>query len=246
MNWPKPLRRIWSGWAVLWLGLTTIPIASTIVVLGYLGCTDHQLQWMARLWARLLIYGAGCPVSLEGQENITPGETYIFAGNHSSALDIPALLAVLPSNFRWIAKKELFEIPIFGPSLRAAGYIPIDRGDHRKAMQSIVEAVGRIKAGASVLIFPEGTRSMDGQLLPFKSGGFMLALRSGRPVVPLAVIGSNQACKPKSLLLNPGRIKVVLGKPIPTQGLKSGDREALSEQTRQAVQALLDQHSRQG
>lgn len=246
MNWPKPLLRLWSGWCILWLGLTTVPIASAIVVLGYLGRKDHQLQWMARLWARLLIYGAGCPVSLEGQENITPGETYIFAGNHSSALDIPALLAVLPSNFRWIAKKELFEIPIFGPSLKAAGYIPIDRGDHRKAMQSIIEAVGRIKAGASVLIFPEGTRSMDGQLLPFKSGGFMLALRSGRPVVPLAVIGSNRACKPKSLLINPRRIKVVLGKPIPTQGLKPGDREALCEQTRLAVQALLDAHSPQG
>jgi 1-acyl-sn-glycerol-3-phosphate acyltransferase len=82
--------------------------------------------------------------------------------------------------------------------------------------------------------------------LPFKSGGFMLALRSGRPVVPLAVIGSNQACKPKSLLINPRRIRVVLGKPIPTQGLKPGDREQLCEQTRQAVQALLDQHARQG
>ncbi len=246
MNWPKPLRRLWSAWAVLWLGLNTIPIASTIVLLGALGFSDSRLQSLARLWARLLIYGAGCPVSLEGQENLVPGETYIFAANHSSALDIPALLAVLPSNFRWIAKKELFGIPVFGPSLKAAGYIPIDRGDLRKAMESILLAVERIKAGASVLIFPEGTRSVDGQLLPFKSGGFMLALRSGRPVVPLAVIGSNQACKPKSLLLNPRRIRVVLGQPIPTQGLKPGDREQLSEQTRQAVQALLQEHSRQG
>ncbi|CAO0821094.1 1-acyl-sn-glycerol-3-phosphate acyltransferase [Desulfarculales bacterium] len=246
MNWPIPLCHLWSCWAVLWLGLTTVPIASTVALLGALGFKDTQVQFLTRLWARLLVYGAGCPVSLEGQENLAPGETYIFVGNHSSALDIPTLLAVLPSNFRWIAKKELFDVPIFGPSLKVAGYIPLDRDDHRKAMQSILVAAERIKAGASVLIFPEGTRSMSGNLLPFKSGGFMLALRSGRPVVPLAIIGSNQACKPKSLLVNPRRIKVVLGQPIPTQGLKPSDREHLSEQTQQAVQALLDHHSHQG
>lgn len=247
MNWPKPLRYIWSWWAIFWLLATTIPVASLVILAGALRLGDERIQVLARFWARALIYGAGCPVSVEGVENLEPGAPYIFASNHASALDIPALLAVLPNNFRWIAKKELFGIPLFGQSLKAAGYIAIDRGDNRKAMQSILTAVERIKAGASVVIFPEGTRSEDGNLLPFKAGGFMLALRSGRPVVPVAVLGSNHALKPKRLLLNPGPVRVVLGRPIPSQGRGTSDREALAEEVRQAMQALIDEHqSRQG
>ena len=114
------------------------------------------MQWVPRLWAKLLIRGIGCPVRVVGQENLTQGATYVFASNHTSALDIPALLSVLPSNFRWIAKKELFEIPVFGPSLSRVGYIPIDRSSNRSGMQSLIAAAQRIAAGASVVIFPEG------------------------------------------------------------------------------------------
>lgn len=241
MDWPTPLRYIWSGWSILWLLITTIPIASAVVVLGWLRLGDDRAQYLARFWARILIGGAGCPIRLEGGENLEPGGAYIFACNHSSALDIPALLSLLPRNFRWIAKKELFSIPIFGPALKAAGYIPIDRGDHRKAMASIAHAAERIMGGVSVVIFPEGTRSTDGKLLPFKSGGFMLALKSQRPVVPVAIVGSSHALPAKRLLLNPGRIRVIIGQPLPTTGLKSGDREALADLTRRKVQELLDQ-----
>ncbi|MFH1060519.1 MAG: lysophospholipid acyltransferase family protein [Pseudomonadota bacterium] len=240
MDWPKPLRYLWSGWAILWLLITTIPIASMVVVMGWLRLGDDRAQYLARFWARILIGGAGCPIRLEGGEKLEPGGAYVFACNHSSALDIPALLSLLPRNFRWIAKKELFSIPIFGPALTAAGYIPIDRGDHRKAMASITRAAERIMNGVSVVIFPEGTRSPDGKLLPFKSGGFMLALKSQRPVVPVAIVGSSRALPAKRLLLNPGRIRVILGDPLPTTGLKTGDREALAELTRRKVQELLD------
>ncbi len=241
MNWPLPLRYIWSGWALLWLLITTIPLASLVVVMGWLRLGDARAQHVAHFWAWLLGGGVGCPAHLEGGENLEPGGNYIFACNHSSALDITALLTVLPKNFRWIAKKELFRIPIFGPSLKAAGYIAIDRSDHRKAMESIAHAAERIRQGVSVVIFPEGTRSMDGKLLPFKSGGFTLALKSKRPVVPVAIVGSRLALAPKSKLLNPRPIRVIVGKPLPTADLKMSDREALADLTRRKVQELLDQ-----
>lgn len=242
MNWPKPIRMVWSAWSVLWMLCVTVPVACLVVLSGKVGFSHNQIQLLARLWARLLIYGLGCRVSVVGLDNIEKDQTYVFASNHASALDIPALLAVLPKNFRWIAKQELFDMPIFGPSLKAAGYIPVDRGDNRKSLKSILMAVERIKSGASVVIFPEGTRSDDGDLLPFKPGGFMLALRSGRPVVPVAVVGSHQALKAKSLLINPGRITVVVGKPIPVKDLKGEEREALSDYVRRQVQRLLDSH----
>jgi 1-acyl-sn-glycerol-3-phosphate acyltransferase len=174
-------------------------------------------------------------------ESIEPGAAYVFASNHASALDILALLAVLPTNFRWIAKKELFSLPIFGPSLKAAGYIAIDRSDRRSALQALLAASERIKNGASVVIFPEGTRSLDGKLLPFKPGGLMLAQRSGRPVVPVAILGSNQALPAKQLLINPGPIHVKIGKPFGPEETKSLDRDQLAALTRQRVMELLGQ-----
>lgn len=241
MSLPKPLRYAWSAWAVLWMLLTTGIVASTVVIVGALGMHQDRIQALARFWARILAGGMGCRLSVSGMDNLEPGATYIFASNHASALDILALLAVLPKNFRWIAKKELFSIPIFGPSLKAAGYIAIDRSDRRAAMHSIIVASERIKGGASVVIFPEGTRSPDGRLLPFKSGGLMLAQRSGRPVVPVGIVGSNLALPAKSLLVNPGPIHVKLGHPLTTEETAGLDRDQLAELTRQRVLALLGQ-----
>jgi 1-acyl-sn-glycerol-3-phosphate acyltransferase len=231
---------------MLWLALTTVTIASLVVVRAWLGARPDRLQALARLWARLLIKGVGCRVAVKGQEHLQSGATYVFASNHASAFDIMALLAVLPANFRWIAKKELFTIPLFGHSMHRAGYIPIDRSDNRAAMASLQTAARRIKEGASVVIFPEGTRSTDGHLLPFKPGGFLLAMRAGAPVVPLAIVGSHQVLPPKSLLINPGPIEVRLGQPIPTASLKAEDREGLCQAARQQVLALLGQAQEPG
>jgi 1-acyl-sn-glycerol-3-phosphate acyltransferase len=225
--------------------LTTGVVASLVVVAGALGVGQDRIQVLARFWARILAGGMGCRLAVSGMENLEPGATYIFASNHASAFDILALLAVLPKNFRWIAKKELFRIPIFGPSLKAAGYIAIDRSDRRAAMHSIMAAAERIQGGASVVIFPEGTRSPDGKLLPFKSGGLMLAQRSGRPVVPVGIVGSNLALPAKSLLVNPGRIEVRIGKPLSDEETAGMDRDQLAELTRLRVLALLGQNEDQ-
>ncbi|MCF8034384.1 MAG: 1-acyl-sn-glycerol-3-phosphate acyltransferase [Desulfarculaceae bacterium] len=221
-----------------WLFLLTVLLCS-LVLIGYaLGVSDHKLQWAARWWARLLMGGIGCRVRIRGLDNLEPGATYVFAGNHASALDIPSLQAVLPKNFRWVAKKELFSIPLFGAALKAVGDIPIDRSAGRQALQSLIEAARRVSQDTSVVIFPEGTRSTDGKLLPFKSGGFLLAIRSGRPVVPFFIKGAHQALVDDSLILDPGSIEVILGQPIPAEGLSSEAREGLSEEVRQRILAL--------
>jgi 1-acyl-sn-glycerol-3-phosphate acyltransferase len=236
---PKPLRYVWSAWGLLWTAITTVCFSIMVLVSGWLGMGQDRLHALARFWARLLIGGVGCRVRVKGLENLEPGATYVFASNHASSTDILALLAALPANFRWIAKKELFAIPVFGSAMRKAGYIPIDRSDNRAAMASLQLAARRIREGSSVIIFPEGTRTLDGRLLPFKSGGFLLALRSGRPVVPVAIVGTHEALPAKSLLINPGPIEVRLGRPLPTAGLKAAQREQLCQATREQVLGLL-------
>ena len=234
-----PLRILLSFWAMIWLALLTGAGALIIVCQQLFRVDEHKRQWVGRLWAKFLLAGTGCPARITGLENLSPEATYVFASNHTSALDIPALLALLPANFRWMAKKELFAIPVFGLAIRGVGYIPIDRSDPRTALKSLHQAAQRIAAGASVAVFPEGTRSPDGALLPFKSGGLALAIRAGRPVVPLAIMGARQVLEPNRLILNPGPIRVAVGTPIPTQGLKMKDREDLAQKVRDQVEALL-------
>ena len=226
---------------MFWMVLLTIPISLAVLVSGALGVSHHKLQWAPRAWGRLLMWGIACRVRLIGGDNLQPEEAYVFAGNHASALDIPSLQAVMPKNFRWVAKKELFSIPLFGPALTAAGNIPVDRSASRQAMQSLILASRRVSDGASVVIFPEGTRSDDGNLLPFKSGGFLLAIKSGKPVVPFYLHGTRQAMANDRFLLDPGPIEVILGEPIATEGRKAGEREKLSALVRERILELQRQ-----
>lgn len=229
---------VWSAWALVWMAVITAIGSLTAYVLGSTPLKHHQLRWIPRWWAKSLMAGAGCPVGVRGLEVLEPGAGYVFAVNHSSALDIPALQSFLPTNFRWAAKKELFEIPVFGPALAKVGDIPIDRGAGRQAMASLLSMAQRISDGTSIVIFPEGTRTNDGELLPFKAGGFLLAIKAARPVVPIYLSGTFQALPPHVFRLKPGRVTAYMGQPIPTEGLKSGDREELAEQVRQALLAL--------
>ncbi len=203
----------------------------------------RRAHWLPRLWARLLLTGAGLVVRSSGQENLAPGETYVFACNHRSALDIPVLLAVLPPNFRWIAKKELFHLPVFGSWLRMLGYIAIDRSNRQAAMASLRQAAERIREGASVVIFPEGTRSQGRGLLPFKKGGFRLALKARRPVVPVAIVGSGEALPPRHYLLAPGRLRVKMGTPLAVARYQESQANELAQDVRGRVEALLAANS---
>lgn len=164
----------------------------------------------ARLWGMLGLRLAGVSLSISGLEHLAGQGPRIYMANHQSNFDILALFAGLPGQFRWIAKEELFRIPLFGYSMKRCGYIPLNRQDRRKALLSMRAAAARISAGTSVVIFPEGTRSEDGSLLPFKKGGFSLAEQAGVPIVPIAINGSHDINPKGSLRIFGGHIQLTI------------------------------------
>lgn len=190
----------------------------------------------ARLWSLGGLLLAGIKVDVSGRENIPATGPVIFMGNHQGNFDILALSLAIPRQFSWIAKEELFRVPVFGAAMRRAGYIPLDRSDGRKAIRSINAAAERIRGGISVVVFPEGTRTPDGNLLPFKRGGFLLAAKAGVPVVPFTIRGSREINPRNTLWLSKGTIRICFGAPIPTENAGRG-ADALMEQVRQAVLA---------
>lgn len=200
--------------------LVTLGVAITAfisfwsVVFSVFPAADNKIHKVASLWAKILLLICNTKVKVIGEKNLLRGKPQILMANHQSDFDILISLAHIPIQFRWIAKKELFAIPVFGAAMRNAGYIEIDRSNHEKAMQSIDEAVLRIRSGKSIMTFPEGTRSRDGEIKAFKQGAFHLAIKSGVPIVPVSIIGSGQIMPKRSLRIKPGLIKMVIGKPI--------------------------------
>jgi 1-acyl-sn-glycerol-3-phosphate acyltransferase len=176
---------------------------------------------------------------VEGTENLAPDRPYIFAANHQSQFDILALQGFLGIDFRWLAKKELFTVPIWGTAMRRAGYIPIDRSHGRQAIKSLDRAAKKIAKGTSVIIFPEGTRSKDGKLQKFKSGAMRLAIKSGVPLVPVAITGTYKILPKGRLLVRSGQVTIQAGQPIDTQGYKSKDKSELAALLQEAVAGLM-------
>lgn len=195
----------------------------------------------ARLWARFGLALNLTPLELRGAENLPDGP-FILMSNHQSNFDILSLIAGIPRRVYWIAKKELFDIPVFGPSMRRGGYIPLDRSDGRKALKSMEEAAAIIRQGSSVVMFPEGTRTRDGRLLPFKRGGFMLAVRAGVPVIPVTINGSGRVNPGGLIRLYGGKITLTLHPRINIpEGLKkSAAEELLMERVREAIDSALE------
>lgn len=192
---------------------------------------------MARIWGNIGLWAAGIKVNLRGLDNLNGRGPYIFISNHQGWFDIFAALGKLPLPFSWLAKEELFKIPLFGHAMHRAGYIPIDRKDHRKALMSINRAAEVIRDGTSVFIFPEGTRSADGVLRDFKKGGFILAIKSRQPIVPISISGSYLILRKNSWMIHSGEITLSIGTPIKTAGVNS--RNLLVQQVREAIRANL-------
>lgn len=203
------------------------------------GKTYHRL---ALLWSRGCLSAAGIRLTVKGAEHLPRGRPLIFMGNHQSYFDIPVLFQGAPLPFNWLAKEELFRIPVFGHSMRAAGYIPINRGNGRDSLKSLHRAAELIQAGRSVAIFPEGTVTGDGRLLPFKRGAFILAAMAGVPIAPFAIKGAfevHQAHNP--LRLRPGMVRIRFSPPIEIDADKARHPTALSEEVRRAIAAGLEQ-----
>ncbi len=194
---------------------------------------------VASIWGNINLWAAGVKVNITGLENISRRGPYIFVSNHQGWFDIFAALGKLPVRFSWLAKEELFKIPILGQAMRRAGYISIDRRDHRKAIDSMNRAAEVIRQGTSVFIFPEGTRSADGVIRDFKKGAFVLAAKSQQPVVPISISGSYSILLKNSRAIHPGEIRFSIGKPIETTGTDAASRDLLIEKVREAIRANL-------
>lgn len=223
---------------LVWLiGLAVTIFLFIIVMLSLIfDRSGNSIHSIGALWSRILLFLSGVTVDIKGIEHLLKDKPQILASNHQGAFDILALQAFIPIQFRWVAKKSLFKIPIVGWSMSLAGYVGIDRERAGSAYKSIEEAAEKVKNGTSVLIFPEGTRSATGELLPFKRGGFLLAVKSGVPVMPISIQGTKDIMKRRSVLINPGRIKIVVGRPIQTIGV---DEKFLMDKVRHAIEEGL-------
>jgi 1-acyl-sn-glycerol-3-phosphate acyltransferase len=221
--------------------LVTLGVAITAfmsfwsVVFSVFPAADNKIHKVASLWAKILLLICDTKVKVIGEENLLRGKPQIFMANHQSDFDILISLAYIPVQFRWIAKKELFAIPIFGAAMRSAGYIEIDRSDREKAIHSIEEAALSIRRGKSIMTFPEGARSRDGEIKAFKQGTFHLAIKSGVPIVPVSIIGSGRIMPKRSLRIKPGQIKMVIGKPIEVVNFDIEKRQELIEKVRNEI-----------
>lgn len=222
------------------LVVSTIVLGSSAIAGLYITRRNEWAHKCGRWWGKVNLWAARAKVVTRGLENIDREKAYIYAANHQGWFDIFAIYAGLPVQFRWLAKEELFKMPIFGPSLAATGAIPIDRSDRKKAFESIDQAAKKVESGTSIIIFPEGTRSPDGVLQEFKSGGFILAIKSQQPIVPISVSGSHLILPKKGTwMIDKGTIRITVGKPIPTSGLTVKDRDSLIQAVREAIRQNL-------
>ena len=206
--------------------------------------TGGRRSWFwAMSWSVLSMRVFGMRVDSEGRENLEPGRSYVVASNHKSLLDpFSVVLALGPDHqTRWVSKKELLKVPLFGLGLRVTGMVMIDRSDSSQAVREIARM--RSEEGISVAFFAEGARAPGAELLPFKKGAAAFAIDSGWPVVPVAVAGSHLALPKHSLLLRPRTIRVRIGEPIEVTGLGEGDRGALTERLRGRIAAMLGEMS---
>lgn len=194
---------------------------------------------IARAWARMLLFFAGARVKVVGLEKLDRHTSYVLCPNHVSYMDTPVLLTHLPANFRFLAKKELFAIPLLGGHLGRAGNISVPLEDPRAALK-VLSAAGKAmkEKGLSMLVFPEGGRSETGQLQPFKDGAAYLAIKGGVPLVPIAIVGIGDVLPIHSHHLKPGPVTLRIGDPIPTEGLTPAARTALTQQVYDAIVAL--------
>jgi 1-acyl-sn-glycerol-3-phosphate acyltransferase len=229
--------------------VTYLVILAYIAVAGPIGLfVGLVLRWKRGLYALghggvwLALTLAGIRYRVAGREHV-PASTVVFCSNHESNVDPPILFEALHAQLHVLYKAELHKFPLMGTLFDIGGFVPIDRGDREKALASIARGAAALRAGRSFLIFPEGTRSHTGQLLPFKKGGFIMAIEAGVPIVPVAVQGGRAAMRKGSAFVRPVTVSVRIGKAIPTAGLTLDERDDLIDRVRGAVQALLEKGS---
>lgn len=235
------MRLLWS-----WIWVSPAVILSTLVhgavshIVSLFDATGRTQFKVARAWGRSLLKIAGVKVETEGLERLHPGVPYVLVSNHLSYMDTPVMLSCLPVEFRFLAKKGLFQIPFLGWHLQRAGHIPVPREDPRASVKTLTRSAEMIRErGISLLIFPEGGRSVTGELREFIDGAAYLAIKAQVPVVPIALMGTRQILAMGSSTFRPGLVRVRAAEPIPTEGMHSHDRGKLTETARSTIAEML-------
>ncbi len=218
-------------------------VLGTLAVLARLFDSSNNLSHrISSLWGRLLCTLNGIQVDIEGLEHLRQDQAQVFVANHQGYFDIFALSGFLPVQIRWVAKSSLFNIPFVGWAITASGYIPVVRGNRKKSYQAFVATIEKLKAGNSIVIFPEGTRSVDGTIGPFKKGGLLLSVRSGAPLVPITLLGTGNIIRKGSGIIRPGRIQIIISPPIPSQTVADDKEENVLRTLRDIICKNYESH----
>jgi len=204
-------------------------------ILSALRGDARGVEAMQRKWGQDLVSAAAVEVCIEGAEHIDARKPYVVMSNHTSGIDPLVLFHGMPIGFTYVAKSELLKIPVFGWIIGRTGAVFIDRGNAAAARDTLSRAADRVRAGQSVLVFPEGTRSLDGKVQEFKKGGFVLALEAQVDLLPVTIIGAFESCPTGAHFAKPGRVLLRVHPPIPTRGLGYADRDALMARVRAVI-----------
>ena len=223
-------------WFLINLLLSISVCSIPIIAVGLFDKEKYYTGKLIKMWARWVIWSTGIQYEIDGLDNLNLDKQYIFMSNHESALDIVLGLAAIPFNIVFLAKKELFRVPIFGWAMNSAGMIKIDRQNPEIAKRSVAGAVETLKHSSfSTLIYPEGTRSNGKELLPFKKGGFILAIRTQLPVVPITILGAGNVLPKGTLAIKKSHIKIIIDVPLETQGMELKNKEILVQDCRNII-----------
>jgi 1-acyl-sn-glycerol-3-phosphate acyltransferase len=220
--------------------LSTIVYGTVGFVVSFFDRTGDRQMRIARAWSRALLVVSGVRVHVEGLEQISLNRSYVFTPNHLSYMDTPVILSNIPVQFRFLAKKGLFQIPLLGTHLARAGHIAVPRDDPRAAVKIMTQAAQVIRErGTSLLIFPEGGRSHDGELRSFKEGAAYIAIKAGVPLVPIVLVGTREVLPFGSGTVRPGSVTMRIGPPIETDSLKLHDRDRVTQELREQIVGML-------
>lgn len=222
----------------LFLVIGSVILSTIAILVSVLPPRGNWTFGVARIWSRCLLKASMVRIAASYDPALEPGRSYVFLCNHQSLFDIPLLIATCPGQIRMMAKRSLFLIPFFGWGLKAGGFIPIDRGDRSTARQSFASAIARLRAGTSVLLFPEGARSTTDTLLPFERGGFLLAMKTGLPIVPVGVRGTRAVQHRGNWAIRPGKVEVCYGAPLSAADYGIRRKAELVAEVRRRVASL--------
>jgi 1-acyl-sn-glycerol-3-phosphate acyltransferase len=236
----KLFHRLFSFYCYVVIILSAVTLGLALLVVQPIDRRTRIGRWLTRLWGRTVLFFSAVRVRVMGAENIRTDEAHIFCSNHASYYDVLVLLAHLTKNFRWFARRDLFDVPVMGQAMWIIGHLPVYRDSPRASLRILMLGAKMAELGVSMLIFPEGTRSPDGRLHEFLEGGFHLAVKSGRPVVPVAVTGTFRIMSRHNLLIRPGRVRLIFGRPIPTAGLDRRDSKKLMNEVRDKILTMME------